>query len=152
MTDSTLRRAARGRDTPSPPFHHRFAATQQDVDELGHISNIAYVRWVQEAAVAHSSAVGFTPETYLLEQAIFVVRRHEVDYLLPAYAGEQIELVTQVLWWRGAQSERSTRIVRGADGQLLAQALTRWVYVDTRTGKPRRIPRALEAAFYRERE
>lgn len=152
MNERTQKRPGRGRSTPSPAFRLEFTADEGDVDELGHISNIAYVRWVQEAAVAHSSAVGFTPEIYLAEQAIFVVRRHEITYLRPAYAGQDIVLSTQVLWWRGAQSDRSTRIERRSDGILLAEALTRWAYVDTRSGKPRRIPTRLEVAFYGDQE
>ena len=125
-----------------------WTAEQADVDEQGHISNVAYVRWIQEVAMAHSSARGFEPDAYRALGAVFVVRRHEVDYLRPAYAGDELELSTRVLWWRAAQCERETRIIRLRDQALIAQGRTVWVYVSTTSGKPRRIPKELEAAFY----
>lgn len=135
-------------DLPSPEFRLRMTASADDVDELGHISNIAYVRWIQEAAVAHSEAVGWKHADYLALGAIFVVRKHEVEYLLPAFGGDEIELVTHVAWWRAAVTERQTRILRASDGALLVRAKTLWALVSIDTGRPTRIPRTLEKAFY----
>lgn len=127
----------------------RMVAPEQDVDALGHISNIAYVRWIQDVAVAHSAAVGFEPEQYLQRGSVFVVRKHEVEYLRSAKGGDEIELITFVASFRGAQSERHTRIVRLSDGQELVRAVTTWVYVSMESGRPRRIPVELQDAFYR---
>jgi acyl-CoA thioester hydrolase len=52
---------------------------EDDIDMLGHASNIAYLRWVQDVAVAHSAAVGLDMEGYSQLGAVFVVRRHEID-------------------------------------------------------------------------
>ena len=66
---------------------------EADIDMLGHASNIAYLRWVQDVAVAHSAAVGLDMEGYSQLGAVFVVRRHEIDYLRPVVRGDHSSCV-----------------------------------------------------------
>jgi acyl-CoA thioester hydrolase len=121
--------------------------TAGDIDALGHVSNVAYLRWVQEAAQSHSTAVGLGYEAYRVLGVVFVVRRHEIDYLRPALPGDEIELVTWIESWSAASSVRRTRVVRVADGVDLARAATTWALVSLDHGKPCRIPPELRAAF-----
>ncbi|MBX5481839.1 MAG: acyl-CoA thioesterase [Myxococcaceae bacterium] len=131
----------------SPDFHLRVRVEPGDIDDLRHVSNIVYVRWVQDVAVAHSNAVGWTHEAYMKAGKIFIVRRHEIDYLHPALEGEELELITWVESWSGASSVRRTRIVRPEDGREIARAMTLWVLVSTTTGRPQRIPPEMVDAF-----
>ena len=48
-----------------------------DIDELGHVNNVTYVRWVQDAAVAHWTAAAGAADQAALR---WVVLRHEIDY------------------------------------------------------------------------
>jgi acyl-CoA thioester hydrolase len=130
----------------SAEFVEALVAPETDVDGLGHVSNVAYVRWVQEIAIAHSSAVGWDWDAYLRLGAAFVVRRHELDYLLPVFAGERVELVTSIASWSAATSVRRTRIVRD-DGRDALRAATTWALVSLETGRPRRIPPEIVEAF-----
>lgn len=130
----------------SPDYAEALVASETDVDGLGHVSNVAYVRWVQEIAIAHSSAVGWDWDAYLRFGAAFVVRRHELDYLLPVFAGERVELVTSIASWSAATSVRRTRIVRD-DGREALRAATTWALVSLETGRPRRIPPEIVQAF-----
>ncbi len=134
-------------ETASPVFEQRRAADPSEIDELGHVSNIAYVRWIQDVAKAHSAAVGYSFEDYKRLGAFFMVRRHEVEYLRPAYEGDEILLRTHVATWKGASSRRDTLILRAADEQELVRAKTLWAYVDAVTGRPRRLPAEIYAAF-----
>ena len=95
-------------------------------------------RWVNEAAIAHSNAVGLGAAAYLALGVVWVVRRHDIEYLLPALEGDRLEAWTWVETLRGATSLRRTLIQR--DGQLLARAATTWALIDTATSRPRRIP------------
>jgi acyl-CoA thioester hydrolase len=122
-------------------------ASAADIDELQHVSNLVYVRWVQEVAQAHSVAVGWDHARYFELGAIFVVRRHEIDYVAPVFAGEEVELTTWIAWWKGVSSQRRTRIRRRRDGQVVARAATLWAFVDLAAGRPRRIPEPIRAAF-----
>lgn len=131
----------------SSDFSLRVVATAADIDELSHVSNIVYVRWVQDVAVAHSAAVGWTRDAYFEAGKLFVVRRHELDYLESAVEGDEVELVTWVESWSAASSIRKTRILRVRDGRELARASTLWVLVAKQTGRPLRIPPAISDAF-----
>lgn len=122
----------------TPEFSLELTVEPADVDALGHVNNIVYVRWLQDVATAHASAVGCTHAELLRIGAVFVVRKHEIEYLRPGFLGERITLRTYVTWWKGASCERATKIER--DGVLLARAKTMWAFVNAQTGKPTRLP------------
>jgi acyl-CoA thioester hydrolase len=122
-----------------------------DIDMLGHASNIAYVRWVQDVAVAHSAAVGLDMEGYSQLGAVFVVRRHEIDYLRPVVRGEALQLRTWIDSAFAAKCKRATEIVRTGTGEMapvvVARAMTTWGFVELATGRPTRIPDSVRIAF-----
>ena len=115
-----------------------------DIDGQNHVNNTVYLRWVQDVATAHWSAHA-SPEA---QAAIgWVVLRHEIDYKLPACLGDQIVLRTWVGEASRLKFERFTEIRRKSDDQLLSQARTVWVPIDTRTGKPTRVSAEVRAQF-----
>lgn len=122
-------------------------AAPDDIDELGHVSNVVYVRWVQDAAKAHSEAVGWDRAAYLRAGAVFVVRRHEIDYLASVFEGDRIEVRTHVAKFGAATCERKTRLVRAGGGVEVARAVTSWAFVATATQRPTRIPQEIRDAF-----
>ncbi|GAC1299658.1 MAG: thioesterase family protein [Polyangiales bacterium] len=128
-------------------FVYTVTAGVEDIDELGHVSNIVYVRWIQEAARAHSEKVGWDSSAYQEHGGVFVVRKHEIEYRAPAYANDVVALTTWVESWSGASTVRKTRIVRASDGVELARASTQWAFVVISTGRPTRIPAVVVQAF-----
>jgi acyl-CoA thioester hydrolase len=134
----------------SPIFQLDFTVLESDIDPLGHASNIAYVRWVQDVAVAHSGAVGLDYGAYQRLGAIFVIRRHEIDYLRPALRGDRIEARTWVRSVMAAKCERATELTRLSDRACIAKALTTWGYIDVTNGRPTRIPEHVKSAFAQE--
>ena len=130
-----------------PTFTLTTTVQDSDIDELGHASNIAYVRWLQDVAVAHSVAVGLSYEAYARIGGVFVIRRQEVDYLRPCLRGEGLELRTRVCNVAAAKVQRESEIVRASDGVVLAKGLTTWGFVDTAQGRPTRIPEEVRVAF-----
>jgi acyl-CoA thioester hydrolase len=133
--------------TERQSFRLELVVGVEDVDMLGHASNIAFVRWIQDVAVAHSAAVGFDLEAYRRLGAVFVVVRHEVDYVRPALRGDVVEARTWISSVMAAKCHRATELTRTLDGQLLAKAVTTWGFVELATGRPRRIDEELRAAF-----
>jgi acyl-CoA thioester hydrolase len=128
-------------------FVYRYVVGPEDIDYLGHASNIAYVRWVQDATVAHSEAVGLSVDSYKRAGGIFVIRRNEVDYMRPAALNDELEIRTHVSGLTAAKAIRSTEVVRPRDGALLARATTVWGFVDYATGRPIRVPVWVREAF-----
>ena len=128
-------------------LHRTAAVGEADLDELGHANNIGYLRWLQDAAVAHSSSVGLDFARYVALGGVFVVRRHEIDYLRPAQRGDELEVRTHVANVMAAKSARRYEVVRLRDEAVLARAVTTWGYVDTTSGRPTRIPDEVHVAF-----
>ena len=129
----------------SERFRHAIRATEADIDELGHVSNLVYVRWVLETATAHSLARGWGHPEYRKHGAVFVVRRHEIDYLAPVMLGDELVGETWVDPWKAASCVRRTELVRG--DKVVARAATTWAFMQYASGRPIRIPDELRAVF-----
>lgn len=126
-------------------FELRVRVAAADIDQLGHVNNVVYLRWVQDAAVAHwRSVTSGNPE---LSGIPWIVRRHEIDYQRSALPGEEIVEETWVEAMSGARSIRHSRFTRASDGALLVAAITTWAYVDAKTQRPRRIPAEMIERF-----
>ncbi|MCX6884812.1 MAG: acyl-CoA thioesterase [Verrucomicrobia bacterium] len=107
-----------------------------DIDMMGHVNNVVYVRWVQDAATAHWEAAA-TPEQQ--EAVAWVVVRHEIDYKSSARLGDEIIARTWVGAARRNLFERYTEIVRKSDLKVLCRALSLWCPIDLRTGRVTRV-------------
>ena len=129
------------------PYRHPVEVRPEDIDELGHASNLVYLRWVLEAALAHSTSLGLDQAAYLARREVWVVRSHEIHYLRPALVGERLEVETRVASMAAANSIRRTRIVRASDGAELCRATTDWAFLDLDRGRPRRIPPDIRSRF-----
>jgi acyl-CoA thioester hydrolase len=125
---------------PLSEFVLEIEVAPSDIDQLGHASNIAYVRWVQDVAVGHSNAVGLDFDAYKAIGAVFVVLRHEIDYLRSALRGDRIKLRTWVSSASAATCRRETELLRVDDGVVVARASTTWGFIDAVSARPRRIP------------
>jgi acyl-CoA thioester hydrolase len=114
-----------------------------DIDELNHVSNIVYVRWVQEVAVAHWLALASAGAQ---REIVWVVLRHEIDYKSPAVVNDEIVARTWVGNVTGITFERYTEIVR-RDELLLARARTLWCPINAQTGRPTRVSEEIRTKF-----
>jgi acyl-CoA thioester hydrolase len=128
-------------------FRLEIVVHDDDIDALGHASNIAFVRWIQDVAIAHSTAVGLGIGAYQRLGAIFVVVRQEIDYVRPALCADVVEARTWISSVMAAKCLRRTELVRSKDAQVLARALTTWGFVALDNGRPRRITADVRAAF-----
>ena len=128
-------------------FEYLHTVTDDEIDQQGHANNVVYVAWMQAAALAHSAALGWTPERYLQLGMGWVARSHTIEYVRPALAGDEIIVQTHVADMKKVTSTRVYRIVRRADGELLARAETHWAFINYATGKPTRIPAEIAHAF-----
>lgn len=125
---------------------HEIAVAPDVVDENGHVNNVAYVRWMQEAALLHADANGGTAATRDAG-ATWVVRSHRVEYLRPAFMGDRVEVYTWIGDLKRVTCRRFYRFVRVGDEAELARGETEWVFVDAATGRPRSTPPAVTDLF-----
>jgi len=130
----------------NPIFSYEFTVPADALDENGHVNNVRYVQWMQEAAVRHYESIGGVPLT-LAVGATWVVRSHNIEYLRPAFAGNRIEVRTWVVNIRRVRSLRRYRFLRVTDGKLLVKGETDWVFVDAKTGAPMAVPEEILKIF-----
>jgi acyl-CoA thioester hydrolase len=127
-----------------PAFEMGFTALPEHIDELGHVNNAVWVQWIEEIAVAHWRSVA-APEH---DEAYFwVIVRHEIDYLRPAFEGDR---VTGRTWVgeapKGAKFDRHVEML-GNDGRTCVRAKTSWAIIDKASGRPVRVPAQVVAPF-----
>jgi acyl-CoA thioester hydrolase len=119
-------------------------ATDADIDELGHVNNAVWVKWIQDIAVAHWETVATAEQQTAY---IWVVTRHEIDYRGNVGPGET---VTGETWVpdppRGARFDRHVRFT-GADGKVKVEAVSTWALIDRATGRLLRVRPELAAPF-----
>ena len=138
MTDSPTH----GRSAANP-FTLRIVVGPEHIDEMRHVNNVVYVQWVIQAAVSHWETVA--PASARAEVA-WAARRHEIDYLLPAFLGDELTVVTWIGGAEGLTFERFAE-VRFADGRVAATSRTFWVPIDPRSGRPKRVSAEVRGLF-----
>lgn len=119
-----------------PQFTLPIMIAPADIDELGHVNNIVYLRWAQDIATAHWSSRA-SPE--MLAAYVWVVRRHEVDYRAPLELGDAAEA-------NGAQWRRVVEI--GKPGAAASATIASyWVLLDAVTRRVKRVPPEIVQRF-----
>ena len=127
-----------------PVFTHRIVAPAEAIDALGHVNKAVWVQWIQDVALAHWYSVA---DSQHQDDYIWVVVRHEIDYLRPAFEGE---MLTGRTWVgeapKGARFDRHMEFV-GEDGKVRVRATTQWAIIDKASERPIRVPPEVIAPF-----
>lgn len=138
---------------PAPPPAPAGAVTWRkrvewrDIDQMGHLNNAVYFSYTEEAAIQAGIQYGITHSSSQEAGVGWAVKRSRIEYLLPAQAGDELEVVTWLGSVRQASAERHYVIFRGPERERLARAESLWLTVDLVTGCPRRIPARMREAF-----
>jgi acyl-CoA thioester hydrolase len=116
-------------------FEWQIEIMPADIDNLGHVNNVVYLRWVQEAAAAHWNTLA---SPVLKNEMVWVVLRHEINYHKPAFLHDRIIAKTWVGETAGFRSVRHVEIYNSLQ-VLLASASTTWCPLDPVSGRPKKI-------------
>jgi acyl-CoA thioester hydrolase len=133
----------------SPTYSKTIIIPSSAIDENGHVNNVVYVQWMQDIALEHYASIGGIAAQG--PDSTWVIRKHSVEYFLPAFEGEEIEARTWVEDMRKVRSLRMYEFVRKSDGKVLVKGETDWVFMDTKTGRVKAIPAEVEEIFKREK-
>ncbi|MCD8212536.1 MAG: acyl-CoA thioesterase [Campylobacter sp.] len=126
-------------------FIYKLKIPPQAIDMHGHMNNAYYFILMQEAAFAHSDAVGDTIEAQRERNGIWLVRTNEATYIAPVKLGERIEIYT---WTQSDTKASSTRFFEfKKEGKLIAKGKTTFVYFDPSTNRPKAIPNEIAALY-----
>lgn len=127
-------------------YEYSHTVTEQEIDDLDHAGNFHYIKWMQHAAIAHSSANGWTPQRHIELGAGWVARSHKITYLKPAFKGDSLVIKTWVANMKSAISLRHYEIFNET-GEILAKAETNWAFVNYKKQRPKRIPGEVAQSF-----
>jgi acyl-CoA thioester hydrolase len=131
----------------TPHFTRLFRVRHYELDAFGHVNGVNLVRYMQEAAIEASTALGFSPDWYQQHGVGWVVRRLSVRYFAPAVYGDEVTAATWLSGLRGVRSIREYELTLSRDGKRVARGRAEWVYMNSQTGEPTRIPDAWANAF-----
>ena len=130
--------------TERPRFQKTIIAPASAIDELGHVNNAVWVQWIQDVAVEHWRSVANPAHDAAY---VWVIVRHEIDYLRSAFEGD---VLTATTWVgeapKGARFDRHMQF-SGEDGKVRVRAVTQWAIVDKALGRPIRVPAKVIAPF-----
>jgi acyl-CoA thioester hydrolase len=127
-------------------YKYDLIVAQQAIDGNGHVNNVEYLRWMQEAALLHSDSLGCTRAT-TAAGGKWVIRSHRIEYFRPAFVGEHVAVLTWVSNVRRVQSLRKYKMIRSEDHAVLVEAETEWIFTDAQTGRLRSVPKEVSSLF-----
>lgn len=127
----------------------RWPVRQYELDQNGHVNNAVYLNWIEQVAVDHVEALGFGRAWAEAHGGGWVVREHRVTYHRPVRYGDVVLVTTMPQELGGVRGLRRTEIHREADGALVTEADTVWIWVRLTDGRPTRIPEALLESYAR---
>ncbi|MFN7572154.1 MAG: acyl-CoA thioesterase [Betaproteobacteria bacterium] len=126
-------------------FEYPVAVGRESIDVLGHANNREYLRWMEEAAIAHSAACGWPMARYVEIGQAWVAATHFIEYLRPALAGDVLTVFTWIAEMGSRDCRRRYAVRR--ERKWLARGETRWAYVDLATGRAIDIAPMVAASF-----
>ena len=126
-------------------FTFSLTVKEKDIDELNHVNNIQYLNWALKAAEQHWD---FTTKQKYSDTFVWVVLRHEIDYLKPLYLNDEINITTYISDIYGVKCERIVEIKKV--NKIVVKVKTIWVLLDKKSMKPTRIPKQIYDLFLQE--
>lgn len=130
-----------------PIYQSTLRVEHSHLDPNQHVNNVVYVQWMQDVAIAHSTAQGWPTRRLREENLTWVARTHHIDYHQPAFEGDEVVIQTWVADMHKTSSTRIYRMTRASDQTLLVTASTNWILLDTTKHRPTRIPPDIRSSF-----
>ena len=123
-------------------FRHQVAIEPADIDQMGHVNNAVYLKWVQEAVVDYWRSVA-PPDAVAAH--LWVALKHEITYLRPTFLQDCVvaEVVAERV--QGARAMFTTVLRRGED--VLSEIKSSWCCIDATSMRPSRLAREVVGRF-----
>lgn len=116
-----------------------------ECDAYGHLNEAAYLQ-VFERARWKTFARGPGADVFRRNSVWPAVRRATVDYLLPVWPGDVLDVHTDLVKLGRTSLELKQRAIRQSDGQTVAEADLVFVMIDS-SGHPTPVPEVLASMF-----
>lgn len=123
-------------------FRHPVNISPSDIDDMGHVNNAVYLRWVQEAVISYWQAKSSIENQ---AQLLWVALKHEIIYHAPLFLNDSVEALVTPTGMKGSRAFFTTEIKRGGD--IATEVRSSWCCVDAKTRRPRRIAENIARIF-----
>jgi YbgC/YbaW family acyl-CoA thioester hydrolase len=124
---------------PESPFQMQRQVEWMDLDVYGHVNNVIYVNYAEEAAAQDFASRGWSPAKLAEANLTLAIRRVHIQYLSIASWGETLNISTHILDVKDTGSSRFVSMTR-AQGSPVAECIIDWELVDRRSGEARPLP------------
>ncbi|MDZ4851378.1 MAG: thioesterase family protein [Pirellulaceae bacterium] len=115
-----------------------------EVDGQGRVHHAQYLNYFERGRVEMLRDWGHSYKDLEATGLMLVVRRMEIEYVIPAEFDDELIIETTVLKSRGARIEHRYQVTRSSDQQLIVTAKSEIACVD-RSGAVRRLPSYLQS-------
>lgn len=125
-------------------YEKLITVSENDLDDLNHVNNVRYVKWVNDVAEEHWK---LKASQKILDTYFWVMLNHHIQYKGQAFLNEILVLKTYVTKSEGVTSTRMVEIYNKNSGKLLTTSETNWCFMSKETSRPTRIPQEIIVIF-----
>jgi acyl-CoA thioester hydrolase len=114
-----------------------------DLDAMGHLNNVEFLRFFETARIAYiqSLAPGHSPTDR--SQFGFIFAECHINYRAPAFFGDELRILIEPGEVRRSSVRLDFRMLREGDGRLVADGYGVLVGYDYAAGRAQAVPDAL---------
>ncbi len=116
-----------------------------DMDALGHVNNVVYLRWFESGRVAYFDRLGITGQVAGVGP---ILARQEIDYRLPLTYPDTVRVETSITKLGNTSFEMGFRIVSGKTQALASEGRGVCVMFDYTAGRKVPLPDALRRTVH----
>jgi acyl-CoA thioester hydrolase len=116
------------------------------IDFAGHVSNIVYVQWMEIGRLLLLKAIGRPVERFVESGIAPILVETAITYKKPLRLGDTVRAEVWISELTKASAWMEFRFYNGA-GELAASGRQRGIFIDLKSGKPKRFSDADRALF-----
>lgn len=125
-------------------FEKLITVSTKDLDELNHVNNVRYVKWVNDIAKEHWKQ---NTTKDIRDNYFWVVISHFIEYKSSALLDDIIKLKTYIIKTEGAKSTRIVEMYNAKTEKLIAKSETIWCLINSKSLRPSRITQKMTSLF-----
>jgi acyl-CoA thioester hydrolase len=145
-------------------FSHDAEAVFGDLDAMGHVNNVVFLKWIETARIAYwiqvtgqrthsglprSGGASHEPGPGIMSGALIdmILARTEIDYRSPVSYGERLDVFVRTSLIRRSSLVFEYVVKARSDGRVAAEAKTVVVCYDYGLERSKPVPEELKAAI-----
>jgi medium-chain acyl-[acyl-carrier-protein] hydrolase len=127
-------------------FSKEFEIHYYEINQHREATPVTILNYLEDTAIAHSEQIGYGIERLLTDNRAWVLNRWQVEIDRYPTLGEKISIET---WPSKFERFYATReyLIRNAREEIIARAVSLWIFINIEKRRPVRIPPELIAGY-----